>query len=73
MAERNLLRYYFAFAAFFNSASKTDSAARHNAQLDYWFDSTEKFPQLHEMEKEAYVEEKRKERENQIELQMARQ
>lgn len=73
VAERNLLRYYFAFAAFFNSVGKTDDAARHNAQLEYWFDNTEKFPQLHEMEKEAYLEEKKKERENQIVLQMTLQ
>ena len=70
VAERNLLRYYFAFAAFFGSADTTDDAARHNAQLEYWFENTEEFPQLHELEKDEYLDEKKRERENQILLQM---
>ncbi len=73
VAERNLLRYYFAFAAFFNSAGEKDNNKRHENQMNYWFDQTEQYPQLHEMGKEEYLTEKRKERANQIALQREQQ
>lgn len=73
VAERNLLRYYFAFAAFFNSAGEKDDNKRHENQMNYWFDQTEQYPQLHEMGKEEYLTEKRKERANQIALQREQQ
>jgi hypothetical protein len=69
IAERNLLRYYFAFAAFFESTDITDKVGRHEKQLEFWFDQTEKYPQLHELDKATYLEEKRHERQNQIALQ----
>jgi hypothetical protein len=69
VAERNLLRYYFAFAAFFDSADVADAATRHDTQLEYWFDQTEKYQQLHELDRATYFEEKRHERRNQIALQ----
>ena len=69
VAERNLLRYYFAFAAFFETAGITDAASRHAKQLAYWFDQTEKYQQLHELDRSTYFEEKKHERKNQIALQ----
>jgi hypothetical protein len=69
VAERNLLRYYFAFAAFFDSAAETDVDKRHENQLSYWYNQTEQFPQLHEISREEYLDEKRRERVNQVALQ----
>lgn len=69
VAERNLLRYYFAFAAFFDSAGISDDASRHEKQLTYWYEQTEKFQQLHELDRATYFEEKKHERKNQIALQ----
>jgi hypothetical protein len=70
VAERNLLRYYFAFAAFLD-AEDLPEAQRHEAQLNYWFEETQKYPQLHEMDKQQYLKEKHKERRNQMALQRA--
>jgi hypothetical protein len=72
VAERNLLRYYFAFAAYFDSATEPDANKRHEKQMKYWYDQTEKFPQLHEISREEYLDEKRRERVNQIALQNKR-
>ena len=69
VAERNLLRYYFAFIAFFNEIDEQDPLKRHEGQLTYWFDQTERYPQLYEMSREEYLGGKRKERENQTALQ----
>lgn len=69
VAERNLLRYYFAFAAYFDSIGITDDASRHENQLTYWFEQTDKYQQLHELDKVTYFEEKKLERKNQISLQ----
>ncbi len=69
VAERNVLRYYFAFAAYFDSVGVADDAERHAKQLDYWFDQTEKYPQLHELDKATYIQEKKHERRNQQALQ----
>ena len=69
VAERNLLRYYFAFAAFFDSVGIIDDASRHESQLTYWFEQTEKYQQLHELDRATYFEEKKHERRNQISLQ----
>ena len=69
VAERNLLRYYFAFTAFFENSSEVDDRKRHEEQINAWFDQTEKYPQLYEISREEYQEEKRKERINQLALQ----
>ena len=69
VAERNLLRYYFAFTAFFDKFGEQDDHRRHESQLAFWFAQTQQFPQLYEMSEEDYVTGKRKERVNQIELQ----
>lgn len=70
VAERNLVRYYLAFITFFNSTALADTEKRYEHQLNDWFDRTEKFPQLYEMDKQAYLADKTRERENQLALQM---
>ncbi len=70
VAERNVLRYYFAFTAFLDSLDLPEGQ-RHDSQLEYWFDHTENYPQLHEMDKSEYLDEKRRERMNQTVLQVA--
>jgi len=69
VAERNLLRYYFAFLALFVNIGVQDDNKRHEAQLAFWFAQTQPFPQLYEMSEEDYLTGKRKERINQIKLQ----
>ncbi len=69
VAERNMVRYYFAFDAFFNSASEPDFEKRHEAQISSWYENTEKYPQLHELDRDEYLSEKRQERKNQVKLQ----
>ncbi|MCP4010057.1 MAG: hypothetical protein GY726_11155 [Proteobacteria bacterium] len=69
VAERNLVRYYFAFMTFFNSSVESGSAERYEHQLNDWFDRTETYPQLYEMSRQEYLDSKRKERENQLVLQ----
>ena len=73
VAERNLLRYYFAFIAFFSELEEKDQQKRHDGQLTFWFDQIEKYPQLYEMSREKYLDQKRKERLNQIALQGSQQ
>ena len=73
VAERNLLRYYFAFIAFFSELEEKDQQKRHDGQLTFWFDQIEKYPQLYEMSREKYLDQKRKERVNQIALQGSQQ
>ena len=73
VAERNVLRYYFAFTAFFNEINEKNHHTRHEGQLAYWFDQTEQYPQLYEMSREEYLSDKRKERVNQIVLQQSQQ
>jgi hypothetical protein len=69
VAERNLLRYYFAFVAFFKKIDVNNPDQRHAAQLTYWFDQIERYPQLYEMSREDYIASKLKERINQNSLQ----
>ena len=69
VAERNLLRYYFAFDAYFDALSIEEPEKRLEAQLNSWFDKTEDYPQLHELEKQEYLADKRRERNNQKRLQ----
>lgn len=71
VAERNLVRYYFAFMTFFDSAAEINTEKRYANQLIDWFDRTENFPQLYEMSKQEYLDSKTKERKNQLELQKA--
>ena len=69
VAERNLVRYYFAFDAFFHASGETNPGRRHELQTSNWFEETEKYPQLHELDRDEYLSEKRKEKENQLQLQ----
>ena len=69
VAERNLVRYYLAFMTFFERDTEADAEKRYAMQFDDWFERTEKFPQLHEMNREEYIDAKQKERKNQLALQ----
>lgn len=68
IAERNLLRYYFAFAAYFH-AQKGSRNQRFKDSLNYWFDQTEQYKQLYEVGRMQYITDKYKEYENQSALQ----
>ncbi len=52
--ERNTLRYYLAIEAYLGSRSQTP-ARQLNKSLGDWFTATERYPQLHEVERDAYV------------------
>ena len=69
VAERNLVRYYFAFMAYFRNAGLADTESRYQQQLLDWFRYTEEFPQLYELSEQEYLEAKRRERQNQLRLQ----
>ena len=69
VAERNLVRYYFAFTTYFHNQSQPDPEQRYEQQLQDWFKHTETFPQLYEISRQEYLEAKRRERQNQLGLQ----
>ena len=61
VVERNTMRYFLAIEAFLGSLS-VPPQARLEKRLRDWFAATERFPrQLHEMERDDYLEMKRKE------------
>lgn len=66
--ERNVLRYYFALIAFFDSTG-TSADEPFELALDYWFAATEQYPQLHGLKRAEYLSIKRRERANQLALQ----
>jgi hypothetical protein len=69
LVERNAMRYYLAFEAYLDMQS-TPAAQRFEAYINAAYDLMERYPrQLHEMEKAEYVDAKRRERENQLQLQ----
>ena len=68
VAERNLLRYYFAFTAFFQN-DRSEEIEDYRERLNYWFDQTEQYQQLYELDRKQYLSDKQKELENQIALQ----
>ena len=68
IAERNLLRYYFAFAAFFHAQTLPDNS-QFKESLNYWFDQTEQYKQLYEVDRPQYLVDKNREYENQVALQ----
>lgn len=68
IAERNLLRYYFAFAAFFHTQALPDDN-QFKESLNYWFDQTEQYKQLYEVDRPQYIDDKNREYENQVALQ----
>jgi len=70
IAERNLLRYYFAFTAFFHTRNDTGTDG-FNERLNYWYDQTEQYRQLYEVDRKMYIEDKVKELQNQLALQQS--
>jgi hypothetical protein len=69
LVERNAMRYYLAFEAFLD-VQFVPVTQRFEACINAVYDLMEKYPrQLHEMEKEEYLDAKRRERENQLRLQ----
>ncbi len=69
--ERNAMRYYLALMAYLD-ASELRSDERFEARIRAWFDLSESYKlQLHELERDEYLEAKRMERGNQVKLQQA--
>jgi len=61
LVERNTMRYYLAIEAYLGALS-VPPQARLERRLHDWFAAIERYPrQLHEMERDAYLEMKRKE------------
>jgi hypothetical protein len=61
LVERNTMRYYLAIEAYLDGLS-APPAQRLDKSLEAWFAGTEKYPrQLHEIERTAYLEMKRRE------------
>jgi hypothetical protein len=52
--ERNTMRYFLAIEAYLGARSLPPSQ-RLSRQLQDWFDATERYPQLHEIERDAYL------------------
>jgi hypothetical protein len=67
--ERNAVRYYLALKAYLETA-RFDPDSRFEERIRHWFDLTENHHlQLFEMDREEYLQAKRRERRNQILLQ----
>jgi hypothetical protein len=59
--ERNTMRYFLALESALSYA-QADSSTRFESMANQWFDSVERYPrQLHEMDRESYMEMKRAE------------
>ncbi len=70
IVERNGVRYYLALKAFLENRNGADEG-RFEEGLRTWFDLAAQYPELYETSWEAYRETKRRERENQRQLQGA--
>lgn len=69
VVERNAMRYFLALKAYLDTLHLPEEE-RFEARLQAWFAATERYPrQLREMEKEEYLEGKRREWQNQQERQ----
>ncbi|NOR51465.1 MAG: hypothetical protein GQ470_02495 [Gammaproteobacteria bacterium] len=69
--ERNVMRYHLAIDAYL-STQTLPRESRHEAALERWFSLNDGYPkQLDEMSKEDYFEGKRREWQNQLQLQQA--
>ncbi len=67
--ERNVMRYYLSLRAFLDTAHLS-SGERFEARIKTWFDLTENYAtQLHELERDEYLQAKRQEWNNQRRLQ----
>ncbi|MFC0400316.1 hypothetical protein [Paraburkholderia rhizosphaerae] len=65
LVERNTMRYYLAIDAYLASLS-APAGQQLDARLNHWFDATEQYPrQLHEVEKDDYIQMKHHEYERQ--------
>ncbi len=60
VVERNTMRYFLSIDAYL-SALDASPAERLEKRLLAWYNATEEFPQLHDVEKGAYLEMKRRE------------
>ena len=61
MLERNTLRYYLAIESYLEAQAQP-RAERAEKSLQLWFDATERYAaQLHEVDRDAYLEMKRRE------------
>lgn len=69
--ERNVMRYYLALQAFIETAQHARDK-RFEARIRTWFDLTERYAtQLHELERDEYLQAKRQERRQQLRLQQS--
>lgn len=67
--ERNVMRYYLALQAYLDTAAVAPDQ-RDRARIERWFDYSERFAeQLHELPREAFLDNKKRERLNQQSLQ----
>jgi hypothetical protein len=66
--ERNVIRYYFAIQSYLDNLELAQEK-QYMARISSWFDLTERYPQLYEMDKRDYLEYKQAERKNQLRLQ----
>jgi hypothetical protein len=65
MIERNVMRFYLGVQAYLDSLHLPQHE-RLQARLENWFDLTERYPeQLRELDRETYLAQKRREREQQ--------
>ena len=58
--ERNTMRYYLAIESYLG-ARTVPAPQRLSRRLQDWFSATERYPQLHEIERDAYLEMKLRE------------
>ena len=69
--ERNVMRYYLALKAYFDTAHLSYDE-RFEARINTWFDLSENYAtQLHELERDEYLQAKRQEWTNQLRLQQS--
>lgn len=66
--ERNAVRYYLALEVYLETR-RVPPEDRFEQRLRTWFERTQRYPQLEELSREEYLESKRREHENQLELQ----
>ena len=69
MMERNIVRYLLALRAYMLTHS-TDGPEGMIRRAELWYDSTERYPeQLHEVDRDDYLKDKRREYQHQVDLQ----
>lgn len=68
MIERNVVRYFLALQVELETRA-LPAAGRFEQQMQRWYELTQRFPQLYDLPKADYMANKRRERDNQMELQ----